>query len=157
MDQRSRMAMLSAFRDGKLKYLVASDVAARGLDIPDVTHVFNYDLPQDGEDYVHRIGRTARLGAEGDAISFACDLYAMNLPDIERYISMKIPVVAIEPEWLVAPPPRAVAAPARHDQVDHPESEPVASASAADAGQPAAAKRRRHRRRAGAVAPAGHA
>jgi ATP-dependent RNA helicase RhlB len=139
-----------------LKVLVATDVAARGLDVPDVTHVFNYDLPQDGEDYVHRIGRTARLGAEGDAISFACDLYAMNLPDIERYISMKIPVAAIEPAWLVAPPPRAAAAPARHDPADHAENGPAASAApAADSGQPAPAKRRRRRKpKSHAAAPA---
>ncbi|WP_049624065.1 helicase-related protein, partial [Frateuria defendens] len=77
------------------------DVAARGLHIPAVSHVFNYDLPQDAEDYVHRIGRTARLGAEGDAISFACDLYAMSLPDIEAYIGQKIPVGAVEPDMLV--------------------------------------------------------
>src|SRR5690242_4826136 len=87
--------------------LVATDVAARGLHIPDVSHVFNYDLPHDAEDYVHRIGRTARLGAEGDAISFACDLYAMSLPDIERYIEQKIPTAPITPDLLVAPPPRA--------------------------------------------------
>ncbi len=77
--------------------LVATDVAARGLHIPDVSHVFNYDLPHDAEDYVHRIGRTARLGAEGDAISFACDLYAMGLPDIETYIDQKIPIAPIDP------------------------------------------------------------
>ena len=61
--------------------LVATDVAARGLHIPDVSHVFNYDLPQDAEDYVHRIGRTARAGAAGDAISFACEAYVLSLPD----------------------------------------------------------------------------
>src|SRR5690606_3611075 len=67
---------------------------------------FNYDLPQDAEDYVHRIGRTARLGAEGDAVSFACDLYAMSLPDIEAYIGQKIPVERIEADLLVEPAPR---------------------------------------------------
>ena len=72
--------------------LVATDIAARGIDVDALEHVINYDLPDVPETYVHRIGRTARLGAEGDAISFACDLYAMNLPDIERYIDMKIPV-----------------------------------------------------------------
>jgi ATP-dependent RNA helicase RhlB len=122
---------------------VATDVAARGLHIPDVTHVFNYDLPQDGEDYVHRIGRTARLGAEGDAISFACDLYAMNLPDIEHYIGMKIPVQAIEPDWLAAPAPRAHAGVAHHG-----EGEPgaVEAAAPAGAGKAAPAKRRRRRK-----------
>ena len=80
------------FQKGDIEILVATDVAARGLHIPAVSHVFNYDLPQDAEDYVHRIGRTARLGAEGDAISFACDMYAMGLPDIEAYIEQKIPV-----------------------------------------------------------------
>jgi ATP-dependent RNA helicase RhlB len=69
--------------------------------------VVNYDLPMDAEDYVHRIGRTARLGADGDAISFACDMYAQGLPDIEAYIGQKIPVARVEPELLVIPPPRA--------------------------------------------------
>jgi ATP-dependent RNA helicase RhlB len=90
--QLKRQKLLQRFQDGQLDILVATDVAARGLHIPAVSHVFNYDLPQDAEDYVHRIGRTARLGAEGDAISFACDLYAMSLPDIETYIGQSIPV-----------------------------------------------------------------
>jgi ATP-dependent RNA helicase RhlB len=81
-------------------------VAARGLHIPHVSHVFNYDLPHEAEDYVHRIGRTARLGAEGDAISFACDLYAMSLPEIETYIGQSIPVASMDPELLVMPKPR---------------------------------------------------
>ena len=80
--------------------LIATDVASRGLHIPDVSHVFNYDLPQDAADYVHRIGRTARAGAEGDAISFGCEDYAISLPDIEAYIGHKIPVAAIAPELL---------------------------------------------------------
>ncbi|MBD8879821.1 DEAD/DEAH box helicase [Rhodanobacter sp. 7MK24] len=106
--QLKRQKLLQRFQDGQLDILVATDVAARGLHIPAVSHVFNYDLPQDAEDYVHRIGRTARLGAEGDAISFACDLYAMSLPDIETYIGQTIPVAAIEPELLVMPKPREI-------------------------------------------------
>ncbi|MCL5669181.1 MAG: RNA helicase, partial [Gammaproteobacteria bacterium] len=85
--------------------LVATDVAARGLHIPGVSHVFNYDLPQSGEDYVHRIGRTARAGASGDAISFACEDYAFSMPDIETYIGHKIPVGRITPELLAQPLP----------------------------------------------------
>ena len=106
--QLKRQKLLQRFEDGQLDYLVATDVAARGLHIPHVTHVFNYDLPQDAEDYVHRIGRTARLGEEGDAISFACDLYAMSLPEIEQYIGQPIPVAQLEPELLVMPKPKAL-------------------------------------------------
>ncbi|HET9484261.1 MAG TPA: ATP-dependent RNA helicase RhlB [Xanthomonadales bacterium] len=98
--QPKREKLLAKFKKGELEVLVATDVAARGLHIQDVSHVVNYDLPFDAEDYVHRIGRTARLGAEGDAISFACELYAVSLPDIEKYIDMKIPVAAVEPELL---------------------------------------------------------
>lgn len=106
--QLKRQKLLQRFQDGQLDILVCTDVAARGLHIPAVSHVFNYDLPQDPEDYVHRIGRTARLGAEGDAISFACDLYAMSLPDIETYIGQKIPVANLEPELLLMPAPKQV-------------------------------------------------
>jgi ATP-dependent RNA helicase RhlB len=105
--QKKRQSLLGKFQRGEIEILIATDVAARGLHIPDVTHVFNYDLPMDAEDYVHRIGRTARLGAEGDAISFACDMYAQGLPDIEQYIGQKIPVARVEPDLLVIPPPRA--------------------------------------------------
>jgi ATP-dependent RNA helicase RhlB len=104
--QVKRQKLLQRFQEGQIDVLVATDVAARGLHIPAVSHVFNYDLPQDAEDYVHRIGRTARLGAEGDAISFACDLYAMGLPDIETYINQKIPTASIEAKMLVMPAPR---------------------------------------------------
>jgi ATP-dependent RNA helicase RhlB len=88
--QKKRQTLLKQFHDGKLPVLVATDVAARGLHIPDVTHVINYDLPQDAEDYVHRIGRTARLGARGEAISFACENYAFHLPEIEAFIGYPI-------------------------------------------------------------------
>ncbi|MBD4687907.1 RNA helicase, partial [Xanthomonas citri pv. citri] len=87
-----RLALLDSFTKGQLDILVATDVAARGLHIPEVTHVFNYDLPDDCEDYVHRIGRTGRAGESGHSISFACERYAVNLPAIEAYIGHHIPV-----------------------------------------------------------------
>ncbi|MBD9379327.1 ATP-dependent RNA helicase RhlB [Pseudoxanthomonas sp. PXM04] len=102
--QKKRETLLNRFQKGQLEILVATDVAARGLHIDGVSHVYNYDLPFDAEDYVHRIGRTARLGAEGDAISFACERYAMSLPDIEAYIEQKIPVEAVSAELLTALP-----------------------------------------------------
>ena len=90
--QNKRQRLLGEFADGKYEALVATDVAARGLHIPAVSHVFNFDLPQSAEDYVHRIGRTARAGTEGDALSFACEDSAFYLPDIETYIEQRIPV-----------------------------------------------------------------
>ncbi|MCQ8182017.1 ATP-dependent RNA helicase RhlB [Methylomonas sp. SURF-1] len=107
--QEKRQKLLAAFQDNQVNLLIATDVAARGLHIPDVSHVFNYDLPQDVEDYVHRIGRTARFGASGEAISFICEEYAYSMPDIKDYIGEKIPVAPIEPELLaeqVAKPER---------------------------------------------------
>src|SRR5579862_2569461 len=98
--QNKRLRFLRDFHDGKLAVLIATDVASRGLHIPDVSHVFNFDLPQDPADYVHRIGRTARAGAEGDAISFACEEYAVALPEIEDYLGHKIPASPISPELL---------------------------------------------------------
>ena len=102
--QKKRESLLAKFQKGQLEILVATDVAARGLHIDGVSHVYNYDLPFDAEDYVHRIGRTARLGAEGDAISFACERYAIGLPDIEAFIEQKIPVAAVERDLLIALP-----------------------------------------------------
>ena len=71
---------------------MATDVASRGLHIDDVTHVYNYDLPEDAENYVHRIGRTARAGATGHAVSFSCERFCFGLPDIEAYIGHSIPL-----------------------------------------------------------------
>ena len=90
--QKKRVKMLKRFEEGQLSVLIATDVASRGLHIPDIKYVINYDLPQDAEDYVHRIGRTARAGTNGNAISFGCETYAISLPEIENYIDMKIPV-----------------------------------------------------------------
>ena len=106
--QNKRLKMMRDFHNGEIAVLIATDVASRGLHIPDVSHVFNFDLPNDAEDYVHRIGRTARAGAEGDAISFGCEEYAISLPDIERYIGHQIPRASIEAADLAevtAPPP----------------------------------------------------
>lgn len=103
--QKKRQSLLKQFQDGELAVLVATDVAARGLHIPDVSHVFNYDLPQDAEDYVHRIGRTARLGADGDAITFACERFVYSLPDIETYIGHSIPVERVTDDMLATPRP----------------------------------------------------
>ncbi len=102
--QKKRESLLKKFQAGQLEILVATDVAARGLHIDGVSHVYNYDLPFDAEDYVHRIGRTARLGAEGDAISFACERYAISLPDIEAYIEQKIPSEPVTRELMTALP-----------------------------------------------------
>ena len=98
--QEKRQRLLTDFQENRTNILIATDVAARGLHIPDVSHVFNYDLPQDVEDYVHRIGRTARFGASGVAISFVCEEYAYSMPDIESYIEQKIPVKAIAKDLL---------------------------------------------------------
>ena len=104
--QKKRLALLKQFTDGDLDVLVATDVAARGLHIADVTHVFNYDLPDDCEDYVHRIGRTGRAGESGVSISFACEEYAMNLPAIEQYIGHSIPVSQYDPDALLIDLPK---------------------------------------------------
>lgn len=98
--QNKRLKFLRDFHNGDLAVLIATDVASRGLHIPDVSHVFNFDLPQDAPDYVHRIGRTARAGSDGDAISFACEEYAVSLPEIEAYLGHKIPSVPIPSELL---------------------------------------------------------
>ena len=103
--QKKRQRLLHEFSEGKYRALVATDVAARGLHIPDVSHIFNFDLPQSAEDYVHRIGRTARAGAEGDAISFACEDTSFHLPEIEAYVGKPIPMQSVTSELLVTPKP----------------------------------------------------
>ncbi|MDX1654436.1 MAG: DEAD/DEAH box helicase [Candidatus Competibacteraceae bacterium] len=103
--QNKRQRLLERFQRGELPVLVATDVAARGLHIPSVSHVINFDLPQDPEDYVHRIGRTARIGASGDALSLACEEYVYSLPEIEEFIGQKIPVAEADEQLLVSPKP----------------------------------------------------
>ncbi|AYZ31052.1 ATP-dependent RNA helicase RhlB [Serratia marcescens] len=111
--QKKRLRILEDFTKGNLDILVATDVAARGLHIPSVTHVFNYDLPDDCEDYVHRIGRTGRAGASGHSISLACEEYALNLPAIETYIDHSIPVSKYNSDALLTdlPAPKRLSRP----------------------------------------------
>jgi ATP-dependent RNA helicase RhlB len=92
VEQKKRLRILEDFREGSLPILIATDVASRGLHIDGISHVINYDLPQDAEDYVHRIGRTARAGAEGMAISFADEDGAFHLEAIQEYSKQQIPV-----------------------------------------------------------------
>lgn len=99
--QDKRLRIMADFKDGKLPILIATDVASRGLHIEGVSHVINYDLPEDCEDYVHRIGRTARAGAEGKAISFADEEGALYLDAIEEYIHHKIPTEWAEDDLFV--------------------------------------------------------
>ncbi len=101
LDQKKRMRVLTKFKEGTLPILAATDVASRGIHVDGVTHVINYDLPQDPEDYVHRIGRTARAGAEGRAISLVCEEYVHTLFDLEEYIKLKIPVMPLTEEMIV--------------------------------------------------------
>ncbi|MCG8324507.1 MAG: RNA helicase, partial [Thiotrichales bacterium] len=103
--QKKRQRLFREFSEGKLPLLVATDLAARGLHIPDVSHVFNFDLPQNPEDYIHRIGRTARAGASGNAVSFACEEYVYSLIEIEELLGHKIDTVQVSNKLLLTPKP----------------------------------------------------
>ena len=103
--QKKRQRLFGEFSCGKLPILVATDLAARGLHVPDISHIFNYDLPQKAEDYVHRIGRTARAGKCGDSVSFACEKYVLSITKIEELIGHKIPVAQISDKLLKKPKP----------------------------------------------------
>ncbi len=103
VDQKKRLRILEAFRQGKVKVIVATDVAGRGIHIDDITHVFNYDLPYEAEDYVHRIGRTARAGHQGRAISFAGEDCAFVIPEIETYIGRPLAITQPDEEMLEMP------------------------------------------------------
>lgn len=99
LPQRKRFRLMEGFKKGRLKILVATDVASRGIHVEDVSHVINYDLPQDAENYIHRIGRTARAGKSGRAISLACENYVYHLEPLEEMLKYKIPVVWAEDDW----------------------------------------------------------
>ncbi len=164
VDQRKRLKIMQAFKEGGLHILVATDVASRGLHIEGVTHVINYDLPQDAEDYVHRIGRTARAGASGKAISLADEAHVLSLEAIEEFIGHKIPVEWPEDDlFLHEGPARAHGAP-RTEAAGRPSRRrtpmrgaPPRPAPATPPGGEAAApakKRRRRHRKSAASAPA---
>ncbi len=108
--QHKRIKTLESFREGKIRVLIATDVAGRGIHIDDITFVVNYTLPEDAEDYVHRIGRTGRAGKSGTSISFACEEDAFQLPAIEKLLGAKLVCTQPEPELLADVPPPLVSA-----------------------------------------------
>ncbi len=118
--QDKRVKTLERFRAGEIRVLVATDVAGRGIHVDDVTHVVNYNLPEDPEDYVHRIGRTGRAGASGTSISFADEGDSFHIPDIEKYIGRPLSCTHPEDEWLVLPPPPEGAPPERFSSTGSP-------------------------------------
>ena len=99
LPQRKRFRLMERFKKGQIKILVATDVASRGIHVEDISHVVNFDIPQDSENYVHRIGRTARAGKTGKAISLACEDYVYHLEPLESMLGYKIPVVWAEEGW----------------------------------------------------------
>ena len=91
VEQKRRLRILNDFREGRVRVLVATDVAGRGIHVENITHVINFDFPYEPEDYVHRIGRTGRVGTEGIAISFACEDESFIIPEIEAFIGRELP------------------------------------------------------------------
>ncbi len=166
LPQNKRTRIVEAMKAGLIPILVATDVASRGIHVDDVSHVFNYDLPQDPEDYVHRVGRTARAGATGKAITLACEETVMGLPAVERLRGTSIPVSYAEDADFIPdrggrmprfntpytgwPPPGL-------NEQGQSSAPAKAPAAAAEAGAPAAAKKRRRRRRSGGGGGAGGA
>jgi ATP-dependent RNA helicase RhlB len=104
LPQHKRTRVLEDFRAGRVRVLVATDVAGRGLHIEGVSHVVNYNVPTDPEDYIHRIGRTGRAGASGVSITFACEEESFYLPPIEELMGKPIRCVLPDDEWLTPPP-----------------------------------------------------
>lgn len=101
LPQRKRFKLMEDYKKGEIKILLATDVASRGIHVDDITHVINYDLPQDPENYVHRIGRTARAGKSGRALSLACEKYVFHLDQIEQLLDFKLPLKWPEEDWYV--------------------------------------------------------
>ncbi|MFH2011882.1 MAG: DEAD/DEAH box helicase [Pseudomonadota bacterium] len=101
LPQRKRLSLMKRYKDGNIKILVATDVASRGIHVEDISHVINYDLPQDVDNYLHRIGRTARAGKTGRALTLVCEDYVFRLKPLEEMLGYNIPVVWPEDEWFI--------------------------------------------------------
>ncbi|MBI5594352.1 MAG: DEAD/DEAH box helicase [Deltaproteobacteria bacterium] len=129
LPQQKRFKLMEQFKEGKIKMLIATDVASRGIHVEDISHVINFDLPQDPENYVHRIGRTARAGKTGKSMSFACETYVFHLEPLEALLNAKIPVVWPEEDWFkedkAGPVPRTRYS---QDKARKPERKPRAAA-----------------------------
>ena len=138
--QTARVTALEDFKAGKTRVLVATDIAARGIDISELSHVFNYDLPEVPETYVHRIGRTARAGADGTAVSFCAPEEQEYLAGIEKLNRQKIPVVSGHP-WDGVPAPAKAAPPVRGKKPKAEAEQPAKAEKAAKAEKPAAPKK----------------
>ena len=158
MTQSVRMETLAKFKDGEMKYLVCSDVAARGLDIPEMSHVFNYDVPSHAEDYVHRIGRTGRAGRKGNAFTIAMPADGKYLDAIERIIGFPIPPIGAGERKTETPAPAAqttaeAPAPAAETTAEAPSEATGVSDRQTETGpvdtSEATPKRRRRRSRGG--------
>jgi superfamily II DNA/RNA helicase len=151
MDQASRNKELERFKAGEVKVLVASDVAARGLDIKGVSHVFNFDTPWHPDDYVHRIGRTGRAGAKGRAFTFVTKEDAEAIANVEKLTGMDIPLFTMPTEERASKPDGADATPAprqpRASKARQPATEPVQDVRVHDASPPSPAARKPARRR----------
>ncbi len=150
--QTKRLRVLDDFREGRLPILVATDVASRGLHIEGVTHVINYDLPQDPEDYVHRIGRTARAGADGMAIALACEDYVYSLDAVQKLMGYEIPTEFADDTLFatVVPygrrPPRPGGRRPKGRAVDTGAASPEVARDGGDAAAPPKKRRRRRRK-----------
>jgi ATP-dependent RNA helicase RhlE len=135
--QNVRTRALENFRRGKTRVLAASDIASRGLDVDDISHVINYDLPGDAETYVHRIGRTGRAGNQGEAISMCCGDQHAALRDVERLLGKSIPVLKTEIELPDAPPPQAKkSSRGRKRKGSHPTREAESGGTSSKRGSP---------------------
>ncbi len=145
MDQPARMAALERFRRNEVTLLVASDVAARGLDIPDVSHVYNFDVPHHADDYVHRIGRTGRAGRSGVAISLTAPADTKSVAAIEKLIGQSIPWMATPAVTVVDEKPAAERPRHRsargHDRRPAPQAKRPAASAPPQAAKPKAAAR----------------
>jgi ATP-dependent RNA helicase RhlB len=127
LPQRKRFQLMEKFKNGEIKILVATDVASRGIHVEDISHVINYDLPQDPENYIHRIGRTARAGKTGRALSLACEKYVFHLEAVEKMLGSKLPVEWFDEDWFVADKAGPVATAQRGRKRRPPRKKPYAA------------------------------